>query len=110
MCFCAPTRLPTRTALPSILTTTHYPHPTHPTPLPSPDAPRTPLLHHSRPPLSSPRPALRIKATLYSYWRSSCSWRVRIALALKEIEYDYEAIHLVKDGGEQLKDEYAEVR
>ena len=35
---------------------------------------------------------------------------MRIALALKEIEYDYEAVHLVKDGGEQLKDEYAEVR
>lgn len=44
---------------------------------------------------------------LYSYWRSSCSYRVRIALALKGIEYTYRAIHLVKDGGEQYKDEYA---
>ena len=35
-------------------------------------------------------------AVLYSYWRSSCSWRVRIALALKGIDYEYKAIHLVK--------------
>lgn len=32
---------------------------------------------------------------LYSYWRSSCSWRVRIALNLKEIPYDIKAIRLV---------------
>jgi len=46
---------------------------------------------------------------LYSYWRSSCSWRVRIALHLKNVDYEYRAIHLVKDGGEQLKDEYRDV-
>ena len=28
------------------------------------------------------------------------------ALHLKKVDYDYRAIHLVKDGGEQLKDEY----
>jgi maleylacetoacetate isomerase len=44
---------------------------------------------------------------LYSYWRSSCSWRVRIALALKGVDYEYVAVHLVKDGGEQLKETYA---
>ena len=39
------------------------------------------------------------KPILYSYWRSSASWRVRVALQWKGIEYDYQAIHLVKDGG-----------
>lgn len=43
--------------------------------------------------------------TLYSYWRSSCSWRVRIALAWKGISYEYKAVHLVK--GEQMNEEYA---
>jgi maleylacetoacetate isomerase len=43
---------------------------------------------------------------LYSYWRSSCSWRVRIALALKEIPYEYVAIHLLTDGGIQHSDDY----
>ena len=46
---------------------------------------------------------------LYSYWRSSCSWRVRIALALKDITYEYKAVHLVKDGGQQLHDGYAAI-
>ena len=43
---------------------------------------------------------------LYSYWRSSCSWRVRIALNLKGVDYEYRAVHLVADGGQQLKEEY----
>ena len=43
---------------------------------------------------------------LYSFWRSSASYRVRIALSLKGLEYEYRAVHLVKDGGEQLKPEY----
>ena len=33
---------------------------------------------------------------LYNYFRSSASWRVRIALALKGLHYDYRPIHLVK--------------
>lgn len=45
---------------------------------------------------------------LHSYWRSSCSWRVRICLALKGIQYDYKPVHLLNDGGEQLKPAYAE--
>lgn len=46
------------------------------------------------------------KPILYSYWRSSCSWRVRTALELKGIDYDYKAVHLVKQ--EQTGEEYAE--
>lgn len=42
-----------------------------------------------------------MKPILYSYFRSSASYRVRIALCLKEIDYDYNAIHLLKDGGQQ---------
>lgn len=38
---------------------------------------------------------------LYNYWRSSSSWRVRIALATKGVEYDYVPVHLVEDGGSQ---------
>ena len=43
---------------------------------------------------------------LYSYFRSSASYRVRIALNLKSLNYEYIPVHLVKDGGEQHKDEY----
>lgn len=46
---------------------------------------------------------------LYSYWRSSCSWRVRIALNMKSIKYEYKPVHLLRDGGEQLKDDYSEL-
>ena len=41
---------------------------------------------------------------LYSYWRSSCSWRVRIALNLKKINYKYIAVNLKT--GEQLSNQY----
>ena len=43
---------------------------------------------------------------LYSYWRSSCSYRVRIALHLKQLAFAYQSVHLVKDGGEQKKPDY----
>ena len=36
---------------------------------------------------------------LYNYWRSTSSWRVRIALAFKDVDYDYEFVDLVE--GEQ---------
>ena len=39
--------------------------------------------------------------SLKSYWRSSASWRVRIALELKGLSYRYEPVHLVRGGGEQ---------
>jgi maleylacetoacetate isomerase/maleylpyruvate isomerase len=44
---------------------------------------------------------------LYNYFRSSASYRVRIALALKGLAYDYKAVHLAK--GEQLRESYAAV-
>lgn len=43
---------------------------------------------------------------LYGYWRSSASFRVRLALYLKELEFEYHPVHLVKDGGEQHTPEY----
>ncbi|XP_068948397.1 maleylacetoacetate isomerase isoform X2 [Petaurus breviceps papuanus] len=46
------------------------------------------------------------KPILYSYFRSSCSWRVRIALALKGIDYDIIPINLIKDGGQQFTREF----
>ena len=44
---------------------------------------------------------------LYNYFRSSASYRVRIALALKGLSYDYKAIHLTKN--EQFLESYAGV-
>lgn len=44
--------------------------------------------------------------TLYSYFRSSASFRVRIALHLKNIEFKYEPVHLLKEGGQQRKPAY----
>jgi len=41
---------------------------------------------------------------LFGYWRSSASYRVRIALALKELDYDYEPVDLLK--GEQKSADY----
>ncbi|MDM7860077.1 maleylacetoacetate isomerase [Alteromonas sp. ASW11-36] len=43
---------------------------------------------------------------LYGYWRSSATYRVRIALNLKNIAYQYHPIHLVKDGGQQYSEDY----
>lgn len=43
---------------------------------------------------------------LYGYWRSSATWRVRIALHLKQIPFTYHPVHLVRDGGEQHTPEY----
>ncbi|HEY0179985.1 MAG TPA: maleylacetoacetate isomerase [Dokdonella sp.] len=39
--------------------------------------------------------------TLYDYWRSSATYRVRIALNLKGLRYTQKAVHLLRDGGEQ---------
>jgi maleylpyruvate isomerase len=43
---------------------------------------------------------------LYSYFRSSASYRVRIALNLKNLPYEYMPVHLLRDGGEQFKPAY----
>ncbi len=42
---------------------------------------------------------------LFNYFRSSASYRVRIALALKGLEYDYMPVHLTRN--EQFKESYA---
>lgn len=44
---------------------------------------------------------------LYNYFRSSASYRVRIALALKGLDYDYRSVHLARS--EHLKESYAAV-
>ena len=46
---------------------------------------------------------------LYNYYRSSCSYRVRIALELKKIAYEYIPIHLLEDGGRQNSSEYQRI-
>ncbi|KAG8013412.1 Maleylacetoacetate isomerase, partial [Nibea albiflora] len=43
---------------------------------------------------------------LHGYFRSSCSWRVRIAFALKGVDYDQAPVNLIKDGGQQLTQQY----
>ncbi|VVD70181.1 maleylacetoacetate isomerase [Pandoraea terrigena] len=45
-------------------------------------------------------------STLYSYFRSSAAYRVRIALNLKGLDYETVPVHLVRDGGEQRKPAY----
>lgn len=47
------------------------------------------------------------RLTLYSYWRSSAAYRVRIGLALKGLRYDTVPVHLVRNGGEQHAPDYA---
>ena len=44
---------------------------------------------------------MKNKIQLYSYYRSSCSYRVRIALYLKNIPFEYIPVHLLKNEGEQ---------
>jgi len=46
---------------------------------------------------------------LYGYWRSSSSYRVRIALNLKDIAYRQQAVNLVRAGGEQKQAAYRAV-
>lgn len=43
---------------------------------------------------------------LHGYWRSTAAYRVRIALELKGIDYEYLPVDLVKDGGEQHGDTF----
>jgi maleylacetoacetate isomerase len=46
---------------------------------------------------------------LYSYFRSSAAYRVRIALNLKGIAYETVPVHLVKDGGHNKRPEFRAV-
>ncbi|MFT5635831.1 MAG: maleylpyruvate isomerase [Cognaticolwellia sp.] len=43
---------------------------------------------------------------LYGYWRSSAAYRVRIVMHLKGLAFESIPVHLVKEGGEQHKNEY----
>lgn len=43
---------------------------------------------------------------LYSFWRSSAAFRVRIALNIKGMNYQIIPVHLTKNGGEQMSDSY----
>ncbi len=46
---------------------------------------------------------------LYSYFRSSAAFRVRIALNLKQLNYTLKEVHLVNHGGEQHSDTYRQL-
>lgn len=46
---------------------------------------------------------------LYGYWRSSAAYRVRVALNHKGLDAELLSVHLVKDGGEQHRAEYANI-
>jgi maleylpyruvate isomerase len=46
---------------------------------------------------------------LYTYFRSSAAYRVRIALNLKGLEYDAIPVHLLRGGGEQLQEQYRSI-
>jgi len=43
---------------------------------------------------------------LYSYFRSSAAYRVRITLNMKNIDYEIQPVHLLKNGGEQFRADY----
>ncbi|KPM03944.1 maleylacetoacetate isomerase-like protein [Sarcoptes scabiei] len=47
------------------------------------------------------------KFVLFSYWRSSCSWRIRALLEYKRIPYEYRAINLLN--GEQFSPEFLRI-
>jgi maleylacetoacetate isomerase/maleylpyruvate isomerase len=46
---------------------------------------------------------------LYNYFRSSTSYRVRIALNFKNIQFKYEPVHLLNNGGEQHRTQYTDL-
>ena len=43
---------------------------------------------------------------LYSYWRSTAAYRVRIALNMKGLGYETVPVHLLEDGGQQHAPDY----
>ena len=46
---------------------------------------------------------------LYSYWRSSAAYRVRIGLNLKRLAHDIVPVHLLRDGGQQHSQAYRQL-
>ena len=46
---------------------------------------------------------------LYSYWRSSASYRVRIGLNLKGLAYEIIPVHLVREGGAQHSAQFRQI-
>jgi maleylacetoacetate isomerase len=46
---------------------------------------------------------------LYTYFRSSAAYRVRIALNLKGLQYEAVPVHLLRHGGEQLSASYRNI-
>lgn len=46
------------------------------------------------------------RLTLFGYFRSSASYRVRIALHLKGLPFAFEPVHLTRDGGEQHRADF----
>lgn len=46
---------------------------------------------------------------LYSYWRSSCSYRVRIGLHYKGLAFNYETVNLIKSGGTQFEKNFRQI-
>lgn len=47
-----------------------------------------------------------MRLILYSYFRSSAAYRVRITLNLKNIDHEIHPIHLLKHGGEQFRADF----
>lgn len=43
---------------------------------------------------------------LYTYWRSTAAYRVRIALNLKKLRHELIPVHLTRNGGEQHGEDY----
>ena len=43
---------------------------------------------------------------LYTHWRSSSAYRVRIALGVKALPYESRFVHLARDGGENHRPEF----
>lgn len=68
-------------------------------------------LHAARPSAGEKRPRLVSSpfVTLYSSWRSSSSYRVRIGLNWKRIQYTCKAVHLIKGGGIAVDSDYSAI-
>ena len=46
---------------------------------------------------------------LYDFFNSGASYRTRIALNLKKLDYEQIPIHLTRDGGKQFSEEYSNI-